>query len=359
MSLWIKNPIIKEDLENIIYSSNIDWSLLKNSTVLITGATGEIGRFLINALLYANKNMNLKIQVLALVRDIKKANVLFEEQLKYDNSLSFIEGNVEAVSILNGKIDYVIHGASPTKGSYFIEYPVETIWTNVEGTRRLLEIAKQKKVQGFVYLSSMEIYGGTDNDIELSESFGTTIDTMYVRNSYPESKRLGEILCASYYKEYGVSAKVIRLAQTFGAGMSEQETRVFAQFANAVLKEEDIVLHTKGTSCRGYLYMADAVTAIISILLHGEAGEAYNAVNEDTYCSIYEMATLVADKIAKGTIRVVIAEDVEKKKEYPKSGNLRLSSRKLKKLGWKPTVDLEDMYTRMINGMIESRGIYE
>ena len=351
----MRGTIITEDFEKIVYNSDINWKQLKNKTVLVTGATGEIGKALIKALVYANSKLHIDINVVAAVRDINKASTIFSHELKYEKWLSFVEADVENFRFDMESVDYIVHGASPTKGEYFINYPVETIWTNVQGTRRMLEFAKNKGASAFVFLSSMEIYGGVADDTVIVEECGTSIDTMRVRNCYPESKRLGEALCAAYCKEYGLATKVIRLAQTFGAGMSNEETRVYAQFVNAVLRREDIILHTKGTSCRGYLYISDAVSGILKVLLCGDAGEAYNAVNEKTYCSIYEMAVLVANRIANGEIRVVVKEDLKKKSEYPPTGNLRLSSAKLRALGWNPTVGLEEMYIRTISEKLEEQ----
>ena len=110
---------------------------------------------------------------------------------------------------------------------------------------------------------------------------------------------------------------------------------------------KDIVLLTKGNGRHPYLYSAQAVTAILCVLLKGEKGETYNAANPDTYCSIYEMGKMVADTIADGKISVRI-EESDANRKYPPASCLNLSIDKITKLGWKPQGTLADMYKRMI-----------
>ena len=286
----MQSKIYLEDMNFVAACSSIDWEKLRNKNILVTGGTGLIGSTLINALLYANDKKHLHLQVVALVRNIEKARTIFGEH----NSLKLVVGTVEKLPDLDMPIDYIVHGASPTASAFFVEHPVETIKTAVTGTINLLEIAVKKCVQGFVYLSSMEVYGAPHTDDVIPETQGTTVDTMSVRSCYPEAKRMCESLCASYASEYKVPAMAIRLAQTFGAGVAADDVRVFAEFARCAMHKQDIVLQTAGTSKRCYLYTADAVTAILTILLSGKAGEAYNVANRDTYCSIVEMAHMVA-----------------------------------------------------------------
>lgn len=134
---------------------------------------------------------------------------------------------------------------------------------------------------------------------------------MSVRACYPESKRMCENLCACYMKEYGVPVNIVRLTQTFGPGVEYDDGRIFAELARCVIEKRDIVLHTKGETKRNYLFTKDAVNAIITVLLHGENGQAYNAANEETYCSILEMANMVAKKCGKGDIKVKIELEKE------------------------------------------------
>lgn len=346
--MWTENKIFKEDLEYITNVNFIDWHKLDNKTVFVTGATGLIGYTFVSALLYRNLIYNSNIKVIALVRNITKAREKFAEPLKQNANIEFIVGDVENIPAINDDIDYIVHGANPTASNYFVEKPVETINTAVFGTINVLQLAKEKNVEGMVYLSSMEVYGAPHTDDLIPETQGTTVDTMSVRSCYPEAKRLCEALCASYADEYKVPAKVIRLAQTFGPGVPENDNRVFAEFIRCAKNKQDIVLQTAGTSKRCYLYTADAATAIMAILLNGETGEAYNAANKETYCSILEMAQLVAREIANDEIKVVIKENNNSKHKFSPPHKLNLDVSKLEKLGWRVEKSLREMYIRIM-----------
>ena len=347
--MWLENKIFKEDLDHLMTCDYIPWDKLQDKTILVTGATGLIGFNLVSGLIYANLKKGLNMRIIALVRDIDKAKEKYAEQLQDSNSLSFISGTVEKVPNIQGKLDYIIHGASPTASAYFVEHPVETIKTAVVGTINMLELAKINHVQGFVYLSSMEVYGSPKTEDLLSEEDLGYLNPLNVRNCYPESKRQCEALCAAYASEYSVRAMSIRLAQTFGPGVEYGDKRVFAEFARCAMEKKDIILLTDGSSKRCYLYTMDAVSAILAVLLKGEAGQAYNAGNPETYCSVKEMAEMVAKEIANQTIEVTITDNKEGSKKFPPPHFYNLGIYKIMKMGLKTNTKLVDMYRRMIS----------
>ena len=226
----------------------------------------------------------------------------------------------------------------------------------INGTRRIMEIAKYNNVKGMVYLSSMEVYGCPKSDLKISEDSESNLNTMSVRSSYPISKRVCENLCASYAGEYKVPVKVIRLTQTFGEGVVYDDKRVFAEFARCVLEKKNIVLKTKGETRRSYLYTKDAAMAVLTVLVKGKISEAYNAANEKTYCSIYEMAKLVVDKCSNNKIKVIIDESENSfKYGYAPTLHMNLDTSKIRMLGWNPTIDLEKMYKLMIEWMANNK----
>ena len=229
--MWIENKILREDLEYVVSRPYIKWQRMENKTVLVTGGTGLIGSYFINSLLYYNRCHTNKIHVVALVRDCEKARIKFkrqlEEQLPY---LKLIQGAVENLPKIDGNIDFILHAASPTSSSFFVANPVETILISIKGTWNLLRLAIKKHAEGMVYLSSMEVYGPVHSEEKVGEMHPSYIDTMSARNSYPESKRLCESLCASYYKEYKVPVNCIRLTQTFGPGIRYDDQRILFLF---------------------------------------------------------------------------------------------------------------------------------
>lgn len=351
--MWIENNIFHEDMQNIARASYIPWEKLQHKTILITGATGLIGFNLVSALTYVALYKDIALKIIALVRDEEQAKKRFHEILTAGAPLRFLVGDLNHIPTVEEKIDYIIHGGSPTASRYFSEHPVETIMTNLNGATHLLELARKNQSEGFLFLSSMEVYGGIHYREKVDERHASFVDTMIPRSSYPEVKRMVESLCACYADEYGVPAKSIRLTQTFGIGIRKSDNRVFAQFTHSAMNHEDIIMFTKGGTERSYLYTADAVSAILTVLLKGDAGESYNAANEQTYCSIKEMAETVANlDIIKekynGPVSVVIDESKNNGKMYPPELYMDLDTKKIQQLGWKVTRNLKEMFTRMI-----------
>lgn len=323
---------------------------LAGKTIFITGATGLIGQNLIHTLVFNNKQLSKPIKVIAYVRSLDKAKKVFGNDY---NEIEFIVGDINNQISVQGQIDYIIHAASQTSSRAFIDKPINTINTSIAGTENVLELAKEKKVKKFVYLSTMEVYGSPSTDEKISESHGTNLDTMTIRSCYPESKRVCENLCVAYMKEFNVPVNIVRLTQTFGMGVNYNDGRVFAEFARCVIEKKDIVLHTKGETKRNYLYTQDAVNAILTVLVKGNSGQAYNAANEDTYCSIYDMAQMVAKKCANNEIKVIVNIEDEDKFGFAPTLKMNLDTTKLKALGWNAEVGLEEAYKRMIANMRE------
>jgi nucleoside-diphosphate-sugar epimerase len=314
----------------IILQNDIPFEMLKNSTILVTGATGLIGSALVHFLENLNTEENLNINIIQFTRqnygDIR-------------NSKSF--ENIKAA-------DFIFHCVSITKSAEMVDKPADVMSIALDGTKNILELAKVAKSKSVVYLSSMEVYGQIDG--EVTEKDLGYLDLSNPRSSYPESKRACEMLCTSYYKQYGVPVKIARLAQTFGTGTPKTDTRVFAQFASSAMLGEDIVLHTEGKSVGNYCCISDAVSALFTLLLKGIDGEVYNIANPENTMTIREMAEIVAEKISDGKIKVVVnpPKDV-KKLGYAAQTGCRLNIDKIRELGWLPKYTLEDMYKQMID----------
>lgn len=331
---------------------------LQDKTVLISGATGLIGSNLIRTFLYLNFYKKANIKIIGLIRSMDKAENIFGEDYKNEN-LIFKKVDLLKKIDIKEEVDFIFHAASVTQSKLFVTKPVDTLKLTIDGTRNMLDLGKEKQVEAFVYLSSMEVYGSIDRDKNLvKEDDLGYIDILNVRSSYSEGKRIAELLCISYMHQYGVNVKIGRLAQTFGAGISLDENRVFAQFANSLINKEDIVLHTKGKSFGNYCYITDVIAGLITILISGKKGEAYNISNEESNMMIKDMAKLVANDIGKGSIELVFdIPESDLKYGYAPTTKMKLSSEKLRSLGWEPKVSLKETYIRMIGSLKERKNI--
>lgn len=334
------NKYQKKDVEDFVSSFPLKDNI-KGCSFLITGASGLIGSTLIHCLLALDK----EIKVVAPVRNKRKTMEFFsDEELAKIHILEcdITTYNYEEV----GNVDYIVHCAAPTASKFFVECPVETFDVIYSGTRNLLDYARRHIVKGFIYLSSLEVYGEINDRSKLvTEDMQGYVDVMAVRSSYPMAKRAAENLCCLYASEYGVHVKVARLTQTTGAGITMGDNRVIAQFARLAAYGNDIVLHTTGESARSYCYTTDAISAILYILLKGQEGNVYNVANENTYISAKNMAEFVRTNFNPSiNVRIELNDNMG----YAPVTKLNLSTEKLKSLGWSPRYGLYDIFDRLI-----------
>ena len=327
--------ILEKDIKCIVKKRYL-FEELKGQTVLVTGATGFIGSLLVKALVCANDAYDLKMKIKGQVRNIDKAHKIYGD----------IFDRIEFSAGYDVYCDHIIHTVSPTRSKYFIEHPVETINASVDSLYSVLETARGNNAS-VVYLSSMEQYGIPYKTSGLtSEEETGIIDHMNIRSSYSESKRLCECLCVSYASEFGLDIKIARLAQTFGAGAPMNDNRMPMQFAKAAAEGTDIVLHSSGDGIINFVYITDAITGILTVLSKGEKAQAYNVCNDSEHKTVKEIAKLVAENVADNTIGVRV--EIDDNMGYAPPVKMRLSSKKLQLLGWRPEVGLTESYKRTV-----------
>ena len=307
--------------------------------ILITGATGLIGSALVKRLAEEDTN------ILCPVRSLDKAKTMFDSETFA--VVKWIETSIEELlKETTDDYDYIIHCASPTASKYFVSNPVETLSFNIATTTAIMEYAKKHNVKGVLFLSSLESYGTvTEGDTLIDEDYQGYVNPLEVRSSYNIAKRTCECICHAYSQEYNVPVKMVRLTQIISSKVAQEDMRVYAQFARSAARGEDIILHTEGTSARQYLYIDDAVEALITVLMKGNSGEAYNVANEDTYISVKDMAEFV-QKNFNPEHKVVIQKRDDM--GYAPVTKLRLSTQKLRDLGWSPRYGLFEMYEALI-----------
>lgn len=322
------------DLE-IATNSTVEIDKLRNKTILVTGATGTIGSFLVDMLIHFNRR-NANIRIIAAGRDEAKIYKSFPT----DRNLVAVKYDLFNKIDFDVDVDYIIHAAGNAHPVAFNSDPVGTIVGNVNSTYNLLEYGRQHGCRRFCYVSSGEIYGLGDVSIEAyEESYAGYLDTCMPRTCYPISKRTAENLCASYYKQYGLETVIVRPCHTYGPRFTESDSRANVQFFRNVLQGKDITMTSPGTQLRSYCYIADCASAIFTCLINGAPGQAYNSANPLSRVTIAEMARTIAKCSER---RVVFSTpDAEAMSHRSPIEKQVLSSDKLESLGWKGKYSIE------------------
>ena len=338
--------LYKEDIKKVS-QLNLSWNMLNNKSILITGATGMIGSFLIDLLMYMNKSNNLNCNIHAISRNINVAKKRFEPYWE-SNLFNYYESDInQQVSLNVDKIDIVIHTASNTHPIAYATKPIETIITNIIGTRNLLEFASNKNVEKFIFISTVEIYGENRRDTDkFSENYCGYIDCNTLRAGYPESKRAGEALCQAYIKEKGLNIVIPRLSRVFGPTMLMTDTKAISQFIINAVENKNIVLKSNGEQLYSYSYVADAVIGILLCIFKGENGEAYNISSDNYDIRLKDLATIIAKSLEKEVIfDIPTSTEAE---GYSKATKATIDNSKLKSLGMNSLYTINESIERTI-----------
>ena len=325
-----ENPLYQAELARAARAP-LPWEKLDGKRLLIAGATGLIGRFLIDLLLYRARCCGGACTVLALSRDEKTARACFASQ--WDSSFfRFLPGDVTAPPPLP-RADFLLHAAGNTHPRAYAADPVGTIVSNVLGAKNLLDWAVESGAERFLFLSSVEIYGESRTPDQIfSETDLGELDCCTLRAGYPESKRAGEALCQAYLARYGLDCVIVRLPRVYGPTVRPDDSKASSQFLQSALLGRDIPLRSAGTQAYSYLYVPDAVTALLTVLLRGEPGQAYNAADPGNDVTLRTFAQLCADWA--GTRVVSAAPEPSEAAGYSKATRAILNGNKLRALSW-------------------------
>lgn len=342
--MFSKSKTYNEDLLTSI-SASVGIERLRDKTILITGATGTIGSYLIDMLLKYNEQ-GAGIRIIAANFDMEALHNRFDD-VKTE-FLSYAAHNILGDIKWDFDCDYIIHTAGFAFPDAFTKNPVGTIWGNISGTYQLLNYAREHKASRLLYISSGEVYGQGDLSLDaFEETYGGYVDPTSPRSCYPGSKRTTETLCASYSQQFGLETVIVRPCHTYGPCIGSADNRAHAQFFRNGLAKQDIVMKSAGTQMRSYCYVADCCSAILTVLLNGVSGEAYNSANPDVRVTIAELAQAIASAAGcKVVFETPTALDIANQTPIAKQV---LSSKKLESLGWKGHFSLEKGVEHTLN----------
>ena len=344
------NKTIQEDIKNIAEDLGKEyWEKLEGKTILIAGGAGFIGAYFIDTINCLNNSMFSKPCKIICLDNFKTGAPERLSHLKENNNFKLLNHDITKEIKFQEKIDYIIHASSIASPHFYRKYPLETINVNVLGTMNMLNLAKEKNVSGFLYLSSSEIYGDpTEGNIPTKETYRGNVSCTGPRACYDESKRLAETLCMTYFNQFSVPAKIARPFNIYGPGMKIDDKRVIPDFVGSALKDKKIIMFSDGSPKRSFCYITDAVVYFLRALVSEKNGEAFNVGNDEEEVSMLKLAQVI-NTILSG-IEIVKKESPEK--DYLTDNPQRrlpdmAKSKKL--LGYNPHVDIKTGMKRVID----------
>jgi nucleoside-diphosphate-sugar epimerase len=312
---YIDIDVYMDDVENTIKNLR-RFEFFCNKKVLITGSTGLIGSFLVDCLMKA-----VNIDIYAVSRKRKNLEARFGGE---NESLHFIEGDVSTLE-LEETFDIIINAAGNAYPYAFRETPVETMLGNIMGTYRMLEIAKRNPNCRVLFVSSGEVQ--------------EYVNHISPRACYPISKKASETLCISYMVEYDIDVVIARPCHTFGGNITENDNRATAQFISRAAMNKNIELNSTGNQLRSFMYVADCVSGLLSIVAAGVSGSVYGVSTDET-CTIRGFAEICANTV--GTNAIIRQPDNMEIAEASPIQRQIVDNSELKKIGWKPLYTISD-----------------
>ncbi len=292
------NDVLAQDLARIMQRSPALWAALRCRAIFLTGGTGLFGRWLLEALLHANRELGLALRVTVLTRNAQA----FAQQaphLASDKALTLHNGDVRDFEFPQARFDYIIHGATTSASETFHgEDPLNKFDTLVDGTRHVLDFATRYGIERFLFLSSGVAYGTQPADMtHMPETYMGAPDTCDVDTALGQAKRAAEYLTSYYANKHGWNNTIARCFSFAGPFMPLDLHYAIGNFIAQALSKDEIVVKGDGTHLRSYLYLGDLVTWLLTLLLQGRSGEIYN-VGSDEAVSIYELAKQVRDTLS-------------------------------------------------------------
>ena len=305
--------IVKEDIAGINKNPANDFSDLEGSSILITGAAGFVCSYLVDVIAYLNET---KFKDFCKIIAVDNFITGFPRNLGHLKNKPYIKViNKDVSEPFNVEpVDYVVHGASIASPAFYRRYPFETMRVNVDGTWKMLDLARKHNVKSFMYMSSSEVYGDPlPESIPTPEDYRGNVSCTGPRACYDESKRFGETLSMNYYSTYKLPVKITRTFNVYGPRLYLNDKRVIPDLLSNALSNQNIILYSDGKATRSFCYIADAITGYLKVLLSGFNGDVFNVGNDQEEISMANLAKLI---IGLTNPRLKVIHKKSSEKEY-------------------------------------------
>tara|TARA_B110001454_G_scaffold13402_2_gene12165 strand:+ start:3396 stop:4445 length:1050 start_codon:yes stop_codon:yes gene_type:complete len=333
--------IFSEDISIIAQDLKQFYDELEGKTILIAGGKGFLGTYFTNVLIRINQVLSKPMKIIVL-----DSLITSKDKKEFNNfNVDFLEQDISEKFEISEDVDYIIHAASIASPPTYRKFPIKTIDVNFQGTRNLLEIAKDKKITSMLFLSSSEIYG--DPDIfPTPESYVGKVSCTGPRACYDESKRLAETISILYYQQYNIPIKIARPFNVYGPYLNLNDGRVIPDFMNNAINNSEIIIHSDGSPTRSFCYVSDAIIAFLKLLFSKHDGIICNVGNNEEI-SMENVAKMIQNMMENPiSIKMIKSEDLNYTKDNPQRRCPDLSLIK-KSIDYVPKINLEEGLKRI------------
>ena len=291
--------------------------------VLITGAAGFLGSHLCDR--FIREGFHVIAMDNLITGDIRNIEHLFSLE-----HFEFYHHDVTKFVHIPGKLDYILHFASPASPIDYLKIPIQTLKVGSLGTLNLLGVAKDKKATILV-ASTSEVYGDPLVHPQNEEYYGN-VSPVGPRGVYDEAKRFMESITMAYHRFHGVDTRIVRIFNTYGSRMRLNDGRVVPTFMGQALRGEDLTVFGDGSQTRSFCYIDDQVEGIYRLLLSDYSGPVNIGNPHET--TIREFAEEIIE--LTGTGQKIVYKPLPKDDPIQRQPDISLAK---KILGWEPKVE--------------------
>lgn len=309
---------------------------MRKKAVLVTGGAGFIGSHLCDLFLAKDH------RVICMDNLITGKIENIEHHLQ-DKNFKFVKHNVSQYIDVKGKIDYILHFASPASPIDYLKYPIPTLKVGSLGTHNALGLAMAKGAR-FLLASTSEVYGDPLVNPQ-PESYWGNVNPVGPRGVYDEAKRFAEAITMAYHRYHKLDTRIVRIFNTYGERMREEDGRAIPNFISQALKDKPITVYGSGKQTRSFCYVSDLVAGLYKLLMSKE-NDPTNIGNPN------EMSLLkLADTIIKltGSKSKLVYKPLPVDDPKVRRPNIA-KARKI--LNWQPKIRLEEGLSKTIDYFI-------
>jgi len=302
-------------------------------TAVVTGGAGFLGSHL------CDKLISEGLQVIC-IDNLITGNVENISHLAGNDKFSFIKHDITNYIFIPGKVDYILHFASPASPVDYLQLPIQTLKVGSLGTHKALGLAKEKKAR-FLLASTSEVYGDPEIHPQHEEYWGN-VNPIGPRGVYDEAKRFAEAITMAYHRYHNLETRISRIFNTFGPRMRAQDGRAIPNFVMQALTGKPITVYGDGSQTRSFCYITDLVDGLFKLLMSDE-NEPVNIGNPEEI-PLLEIAKEIVELTNSKSQIVFEGLPVDD----PKVRQPDISKAK-SKLEWEPKVNRKEGLQKTIN----------